>query len=63
MSGRGNGHENAVAGNFFQLLKYERKKKIYGTWEEAHSDNYDYIENFYYTKYWYGSRDQMLLTE
>lgn len=51
MSGRGNCHDNAVAERLFKLLKRERiKKKIYGTWEEARSDIFDYIEMFYNSK-------------
>ncbi|EMZ3823311.1 IS3 family transposase [Salmonella enterica] len=64
MSRRGNCHDNAVAENFFQLLKRERiKKKIYGTREEARSDIFDYIEMFYNSKHRHGSSDQMSPTE
>lgn len=64
MSRRGNCHDNAVTESFFQLLKRERiKKKIYVTREEARSDIFDYIEMFYNSKRWYGSSDQMPLTE
>ena len=60
MSRRVNCHDNAVAESFFQLLKRERiKKKIYGTWEEARSDIFDYIEMFYNSKRRHGSCDQM----
>lgn len=60
MSRRGNCHDNAVAENFFQLLKRERiKKKIYGTWEEACSDIYDYIDMFYNSRRRHGSSDQV----
>lgn len=48
MSRRGNCHDNAVAENFFQLLKRERiKRKTYTTREEARTDVFDYIEMFY----------------
>ncbi|WP_413621120.1 IS3 family transposase [Klebsiella quasipneumoniae] len=64
MSRRGNCHDNAVAESFFQLLKRERiKKKIYGTWEEARSDIFDYIEMFYNSKRRHGSSDHMSPTE
>ncbi|EAT4541856.1 IS3 family transposase, partial [Salmonella enterica] len=64
MSRRGNCHDNAVAESFFQLLKRERiKKKIYGTWEEARSDIFDYIEMFYNSKRRHGSSDKMPPTE
>ncbi|MDV7861892.1 IS3 family transposase [Shigella flexneri] len=64
MSRRGNCHDNAVAESFFQLLKRERiKKKIYGTWEEARSDIFDYIEMFYNSKRRHGSSEQMSPTE
>ncbi len=58
MSRRGNCHNNAVAKSFFQLLKRERRKKrIYGTREEARSDIFDYIEMFYNSKRRRGSSD------
>lgn len=39
MSRRGNCHDNAVAGSFFQLLKHERiKRKIHLTRDAARSD-------------------------
>ncbi len=64
MSRRGNGHDNAVAESFFQLLKRKRiKKKIYGTLEEAHSDIFDYIEMFYNCRRQHGSSNQMPPTE
>ncbi|HAF7187009.1 TPA: IS3 family transposase, partial [Salmonella enterica subsp. enterica serovar Napoli] len=64
MRRRGNCHDNAVAESFFQLLKRERrKKKIYGTREEARSDIFDYIEMFYNSKRRHGSSDQMSPTE
>ncbi|WP_212815887.1 IS3 family transposase [Erwinia rhapontici] len=60
MSRRGNCHDNAVAENFFQLLKRELiKKKIYGTREDARSDIFDYIEMFYNSKRRHSSSDQM----
>lgn len=47
MSRRGNSHDNAVAGSFFQSLKRERiKKNIYGTRQEARRDIFDYIQSF-----------------
>lgn len=64
MSRRGNCNDNAVAKNFFQLLKREWiKKKLYGTREEARSDIFYYIENFYNSKCRHGSSDKMLPTE
>jgi hypothetical protein len=54
---------NAVAESFFQLLKRERIKKIYGTREEARSDIFDYIEMFYNSKRRHGSSEQMSPTE
>jgi len=51
MSRRGNCHDNAVAENFFQLLKRERvKRKIYKTREDARRDIFDYIEMFFNPK-------------
>lgn len=51
MSRRGNCHDNAVAENFFSLLKRERiRRKIYRTREDARSDVFDYIEMFYNPK-------------
>jgi len=48
MSRRGNCHDNAVAESFFSALKKERiKRRIYPTWEQAHSDVFNYIEMFY----------------
>ena len=48
MSRRGNCWDNAVAENFFQLLKRERiKRKIYKNREEARQDIFNYIEMFY----------------
>lgn len=55
MSRRGNGHDNAVAESFFQLLKRERiRKKISLTREKARSDIFDYIEMFYNSKRQHG---------
>lgn len=60
MSRRGNCYCNAVAENFFQLLKRERiKKKTYGTRGEVRSDIIDYIEMFYNSKHQLGSSNQM----
>ena len=51
MRRRGNCHYNAVAENFFPLLKRERiRRKIYGTRDEARQDVFDYIEMFYNPK-------------
>jgi len=51
MSRRGNCHDNAVAENFFSLLKRERiRRRTYRTREEARSDVFDYIEMFYNPK-------------
>lgn len=48
MRRRGNCHDNAVAENFFQLLKRERiRRRIYATHDEARQDIFDYIEMFY----------------
>jgi putative transposase len=47
MSRRGNCHDNAVAENFFSLLKPERiRRKTYRTRDEARSFVFDYIEMF-----------------
>lgn len=51
MSRRGNCHDNAVAENFFSLLKRERvRRKTYRTRDDARSDVFDYIEMFYNPK-------------
>jgi len=51
MSRRGNCHDNAVAENFFSLLKPERvRRKTYLTRDDARSDVFDYIEMFYNPK-------------
>lgn len=48
MSRRGNCHDNAVAENFFSVLKQERiKRRIYPTCAMAAPDVFDYIEIFY----------------
>jgi len=48
MSRSGNCHDNAVAENFFSLLKRERvRRKTYRTRDDARSDVFDYIEMFY----------------
>ncbi|TPP03929.1 IS3 family transposase [Rhizobium glycinendophyticum] len=40
-----NGHHNAAAKSFFNLLKQERiLRKVYGTCDEALQDVLDYIE-------------------
>ena len=48
MSRLGNGHDNAVAARFFQLLKRERiRRRTYLTRGAARQDVFDYIEMFY----------------
>lgn len=48
---RGNCHDNAVAENFFNLLKRERiRRRRYKTREQARQDIFDYIEMFYNPK-------------
>jgi putative transposase len=48
VSRRGNCHDNAVAENFFNLLRHERiRRKVYRTAAEARQDMVDYIEMFY----------------
>ncbi|WVX50026.1 IS3 family transposase ISSusp1 [Roseobacter fucihabitans] len=48
MSRRGNCHDNAVAENFFHLLKRERiRRRTYLTRDAARQDVFDYIEMFY----------------
>jgi len=60
MSRRGNCYDNAVAENFFQLLKRERiRRKTYATREQARADVFDYIEFFYNPKRKHG-RNGML---
>ena len=51
MSRRGNCHDNAVAGSFFNLLKRERiRRRVYRSRDEARQDVFDYIEMFYNPK-------------
>ena len=51
MSRRGNYHDNAVAENFFQLLKRERiRRRTYSTRDDARQEVVDYIEMFYNPK-------------
>lgn len=51
MSRRGNCHNNAVAENFFQLLKRDRtRRRNYADREEVRQDVFDYIEMFYNPK-------------
>ena len=51
MSRRGNCHDNAMAENFFNLLKRERiRRRTYKTREAARRDIFDYIEIFYNSK-------------
>ena len=60
MSRRGNCYDNAVAENFFQLLKRERiRRKTYATRKQARDDIFDYIEFFYNPKRKHG-RNGML---
>lgn len=48
MSRRGNCHDNAVAGSFFNLLKRERFQwRIYKTCDHARQIMFEYIEMFY----------------
>ncbi len=57
-SRRGNCHDNAVAENFFQLLKRERiKRHIYATRSDTRTDIVDYIEMFYNNKRRHGFDD------
>ncbi len=51
MCRRGNCHDKAVAGSFFNLLKRERiRRKVYRSRDEARQDVFDYIEMFYNPK-------------
>ena len=51
MSRRGSCHDNAVAENFFQLLKRERiRRRSYPTRDAARQDVSEYIEMFYNPK-------------
>lgn len=60
MSRRGNCHDNAVAENFFQLLKRERiKRKTYATRDTARQDIFDYIEMFYNPKRRHGFNNKL----
>ena len=48
MGRRGNCHDNALAENFFQLLKRERiRRRVYTTRSDARADVFNYIEMFY----------------
>lgn len=48
MCRRGNGYDNAVAESFFSSLKKERIRRcFYASRQEAKSDVFDYIEEFY----------------
>ena len=59
-SRRGNGHDNAVAESFFQLLKRERiRRKPYVTREEARQDVFDYIEMVYNPKRRHGYSNRL----
>ena len=58
MCRRGNCHDNAVAKNFFQLLKRERlRRRIYATRDEVKADVFNYIEMFYNTRRQHGHND------
>ncbi len=47
MSRRRNGHNNAVAGSFFNLLERERiRRRTHRTREDARRDAFDHIESF-----------------
>lgn len=60
MSRRGNCYDNAMAENFFQLLKRERiRRKIYATRKEARDDIFDYIEFFYNPKRKHGNNNML----
>ena len=60
MSRRGNYHDNAVAGSFFQQLKRERiRRKTYETREQAKRDIFDYIKMFYNPKRRHSFSNQM----
>jgi len=60
MSRRGNGHDNAIAESFFQLLKRERiKLQIYSTREAARRDVFNYIEMFYNPKRRHSTSDHL----
>jgi len=64
MNRRCNCYDNAVAENFFQLLKRERiKKKIYRMRKEARNELFDYIKMFYNCRRRHVSREQMLPAE
>lgn len=61
MSRRGNCHDNAIAENFFNLLKRERiHRKTYKTRNEAMSDVFDYIEMFYNPKRKHANNEMLL---
>lgn len=60
MSRRGDCHDNAVAGRFFQLLKRSRiRRKIYPDRELARSDVFDCIGRFYNKKRRHGANGGM----
>ena len=60
MSRRGNCYDNAVAENFFHLLKSERiRRKTYATRKEARQDVFDYIEMFYNSKRKHGKNGML----
>lgn len=60
MSRRGNCYDNAVAENFFQLLKRERiRRKVYNTREEGRQDVFDYIEMFYNPRRRHGNNNRL----
>lgn len=56
MSRRGNGHDNAVAESFLQLLKRERTRRhFHRTRDAARSAVFNYIEMFYNAKRHHGT--------
>ena len=60
MSRRGNCHDNAVTGSFFQLLKRERVRRcVYADREAARRDIFDYIEMFYNPKCRHGYNNSL----
>ncbi len=60
ISPRGNCHDNALAENFFNILKRERiKRKFYTSRDGARSDAFDYIKMFYNTQLRHGFNNQL----
>ena len=53
---------SAVAESFFSSLKKERiNRHIYGSWQDAKSDVFDYIESFYNRVRWHRRLVQLSL--